>query len=428
MSDVATLRLVETGVAFLTGLDPGDAHGAAVDSRLRSAGLIPVNVDHAGEGHYYRINAPEHGTDVVASALAMMAPDQIELLLSAAPPVRGWEPVTGTLLLHDYGVGTASITWRPGEAHVLDEAAPALLDALREATERILRPLALDTTAALAHCFRDAPPAGEVMALLDSARDDLPAAGRTLWVWSHVRCSVPGAVDHESAARGAAGLLCPNDFHVLRHRDHTYAAGVAVSVTCSTEEHFSDGIALSRVIPRQDAWWALIWALDRALLTIQTTLPSVLHSPVGDLVAKGRAMQDVTTRVQLLQSRIDSILVNAGARELAVWQVLARAWALEVRTEAVARKLDYLRNAYAGVVEEINRRRTGQISVMIYLFTAVSVIASAVAVVQYTQGTPAADVATRLAVVAICIVAAAAAVASTLRVQQLRRRSKKSMR
>jgi hypothetical protein len=424
MSAVAQLRVIETGVAFLTGVEAIASATPVSPEALASAGLRPLQITGPAEGRYFRTTAADHGTNVIASAFATADPDSLAAALVSVDPVDGWVPAEASIVFHDFGVGTAWLTWESTRtSSVLDEETGTHLDALGSASAELLEPLIRDAAARLAQCFPAAPSPEGVVALLHSVHDSLPPYGKILWTWSHVRCSVPAAADHERAARTAAEVLCPNDFHVLRHRDHTYVAGVAVSVTCSHEERFSDGIALSRALPSQDAWWALIWALDRALLALQVKVDAgALHEPVRVLSDRARSLERVTSRIQLLRSRLDSILMNVGARELAAWETLATAWALETRVESVKRKLEFLQGTYQSVVDESSRRRSEQISIMIYLFTAVSVIASAVAVVQYAQGTPATDAVARLGVIVVCMLAAAAAVVSTMRAQQLRRR------
>ncbi len=416
------LRRIEAGVAFLTGIECPYPCSAEDQQRLISHDLVPLAGGSGPGSLYFTTDAAEHGTDVVPSAFATVPDAVIDTSLRASTGVDGWTPVQASIQLHDFGVGVAVVTWEPTRALGVDDAKDtAVIERLAHETEEIVRPLLDGSMDRLKACFPGTPRRDGVVSLLKSVEDQLPAFGRTLWVWSHLRMTVPAGVEHRIIGEQVASHVCPNDYTVLTHRDHTYATGVSVSVTCSSAGQFDDGVTLSRILPRQDAWWALVWALDRALLALQQDLDGASTTgSIASMVSRAQQIETVTARVQLLRSRIDSVLVNAGARDLAVWQSLAASWHLDLRIEVAQRKLLFLQNSYQSVLRETSRRRADQVSLMVYIFTAVSVIASAVAVVQYAQGAEAAGTTSRAMVLGICVLAAIAAVASTLRARRLR--------
>lgn len=418
---------IETGVAFLTGVEIAEHRRMALRSLLLEAGLVPLDAPATVSGTYYRSDSEDHGSAVLPSGLASCRPELLEDAVADAG-VPGWSARGGELTLHDYGVGTATLVWTPdaplvGAPEVLHPAVRTIVDA----TADLLAGPARSATGALTAAAARQQAGDGVRALLESAAELLPAPGAVLWVWTHIRCVAPGDVDHLEAATAVASEMCPNDFVTLRHRDHTFASGVAVSVTCSRPGHEPDGGVLSRIIPRQDAWWTLLWALDRSLLILQRDVDTAVRDlDARALAERARLIERVRARISLLRSRVDSVLVSAGARELAVWRSLAEPWFLDVRTASVERKLDALHSSYQAVLEEGVRRRTEQVSTMIYVFTAVSVVASIVAVVQYAQGDADGQLELRIGVLVVCVLAAVGAVMSTLRVRQLRREARPS--
>jgi hypothetical protein len=209
-----------------------------------------------------------------------------------------------------------------------------------------------------------------------------------LWIWNH--CRAEAAIGESLAAAGEelAQILCPNDYFLLRHRDHVYVAGVYTSVTVSRADCQQDGLALSTAIFQQDAWWALFWSLDRELLNLQLEIQNDLVGSLSlkDLKLRIRVISEISNRVQMRQSRVDSVLVAAGARDLDAWNLLAEAWKFNFRTDVVQRKIQTLRDVYLSTLQELSQVRSFRISIMIYAFTALGVVASAVGLVEFTQG------------------------------------------
>ena len=422
MAHEAELLRIETGVSFLTGIECSTPCSPEEQRLLVDHGLVPLQVAQRGTALYFTTAVPEHGTEVVPSAFATVPKDAVDSALTSAPTIGGWDAVGVEIALHDFGLGTAVVTWEPRNGHDITQASEVrVIASLAEATELLVRPLLETSMRGLRAALTRPPRRDGVVSLLRSVEHDLPPFGQALWVWSHLRLSSPRSSQHRQVADDVAAEFCPNDYQLLSHRDHTYATGVSVSVTCSASDRFDDGVALSRILPRQDAWWALVWALDRALLAIQQRLDeAVLADSLSAMAARARQIHTVTAGIQLLRSRIDSILANAGARELAVWTCLSESWHLDRRVEIVQRKLAFLHDGYQNVVVEMSRRRADQVSFMVYVFTAVSVIASAVAVIQYAQGGISSGVGYRATVLAVCVLAACGAVLTSLRAKELR--------
>ncbi len=246
----------------------------------------------------------------------------------------------------------------------------------------------------------------------------LPPVGEVLWLWHALRFT-SAAADHEAVARSVASVVCPNDFEVLRLRDHTFAAGVHASVVCSTQEQWQDGEFLARAPRRQDAWWTLFWRLDRVLLALQLRLEANLETQaLAELQTRADVLHDVSTRVSLLRSRLDSLNVASGARDISAWHVLGDAWDLPYRIAAVDQKLTLLTRAYADVLAQISNGRAARVNFMIYVFTAFSLVASVVAVAQFAQGSADTGAVVRLATIVGSLVAALAAVLLSVRTTQ----------
>lgn len=422
MAHAADLLRIETGVSFLTGVECSTPSSPDERQRLVEHGLVPMQGAQPGTSMYFTTAVPDHGTEVVPSAFATVPEDALSAALASTTPIDGWQAVGVAVALHDFGLGTAVVTWEPRHGHDVSEAVDVrVITSLAEATEPLLRPL-LDTSMRGLRAALTRPPRHDgVVSLLRSVEQQLPPFGQVLWVWSHLRLRSSASSQHRQVAEAVAAEVCPNDYKLLSHRDHTYATGVSVSVTCSAADSFDDGVALSRTLPRQDAWWALVWALDRALLALQQRVDdAILADSQSAMAARARQIHTVTAGIQLLRSRIDSILANAGARELAVWTCLSESWHLDRRVEMAQRKLTFLHDSYQSVVVEMSRRRADQVSFMVYVFTAVSVIASAVAVIQYAQGGISTGAGFRATVLAVCVLAACGAVLTSLRARELR--------
>jgi hypothetical protein len=249
----------------------------------------------------------------------------------------------------------------------------------------------------------------------------LPPVGDVLWLW-HMLLVSTSEKDHSRLARHLASVVCPNDSKLLEHRDHTLAAGVHASVACSLQGREGDARFLAKAPRLQDPWWTLFWRLDRVLLSLQLRLESSLdaHSP-GELRKRADILFDVSSRVNLLRSRLDSFLVSSGARDIAAWQVLGDAWDLPYRVEVVDKKMVLLRQAYSEAVTQISSGRTARVNFMIYVFTAFSLVASVVAVVQFAQGAVDNRFLVRLTVVLFSVVAALLAVMLSVRTTRIRR-------
>lgn len=418
---VAAVRL-ETGVAFLTGMELSGALTQEQRSALAESGLDPVSKGGPVAGPYFRADAIDHGTRVLPTGFAAPTERQIATLLASIPAIDGWEVASADVAVHDYGVATIVLTWLLHNSNItgIDDL-KSVLPLINDATFTALQPLAADVVSRLDSALGNSESAAGIAGLLDGVRDTVPRPGQLLWIWDHLVVEAPVGGDHTVVAVKVADALCPNDHGLLVHRDHTFAPGVGVSITCSAADLGHDGVALSRVLPQQDAWWTLMWALDRALLQLQDESHCGLrYASLEELAFRARQIASVTGRVRHLRTRVDSLLVSAGARELAAWHSLAEPWFLDVRANSVERKLDALAQSYRDVVEESKRRKADQIALMVYIFTAVSVVASVISVTQYAQGDQAGGLGVRLLILIVSIFAALGAVASTLRAQRLR--------
>jgi hypothetical protein len=126
------------------------------------------------------------------------------------------------------------------------------------------------------------------------------------------------------------------------------------------------------------------------------------------------AIRDVSERVGLYRSRLESILVSSGARDIAAWRILATAWDLTFRVEVVDRKLGQLQAAYQYSVARLAEIRNVRVAIMVYVFTALSLVSAVVTTVQYAEAGVNSSLTVRLIVLGVSVLAAAAAVGASL--------------
>lgn len=329
---------------------------------------------------------------------------------AAAP--AGWILDSAECDIHDFGVAIIILSWLPVkpktvEASELDE----LLQELNLASQKTLGDLPRQVTRACQEALSGHP------ARLDIARgldlDEvavLPPVGDVLWLW-HILLVITPKGDQSSVARNLAKIVCPNDYEVLEHRDHCLAAGVYASVDCSAQGREDDARFLVKAPRLQDPWWTLFWRLDRVLLALQLRLESSIdaHSP-EELRKRAAILSEVSARVNLLRSRLDSFLVSTGARDIAAWDTLGEAWDMPYRVGVVDKKIALLSDAYRDAVAQITNARASRVNFMIYVFTAFSLAASVVAVAQFAQGDVDHRVFVRLAILFVSVAAALTAV------------------
>ncbi|QIG44809.1 hypothetical protein G5V58_20315 [Nocardioides anomalus] len=426
------LRSVEMGATFLTGvevdvatslLDPTDE---GPGGRLARSSTVPMRSSHAaaqtGGGLFYAVSGSEHGTEVVPRTLATVDPGWLLDQADPSASPEGWTLRSVECDVHDYGVGMLVLRWEPHvDAAVAVPALDAVLAALTTASTVAVAELAPLVAHACADALHDDPARLDLSHGLDlESVAVLPPVGEVLWLW-HV-LTLTGA-DHPALARSVAAVVCPNDAEVLELRDHTLAAGVHASVVCSTPERWADGDFLARAPRRQDSWWTLFWRLDRVLLALQLRLEANLETQaLAELQTRAEVLHDVSTRVSLLRSRLDSLNVASGARDLRAWHALAAAWDLPYRIAAVDQKLTVLTRAYAEVLSQISNGRAARVNFMIYVFTAFSLVASVVAVAQFAQGSADTGAVVRLVTIVGSVLGALFAVLLSVRTTRAIRR------
>jgi hypothetical protein len=428
LGDIAgTVYRIETGGSFLTGVD--------IDSRAQSpegrrsleqlveatAGHVPIALASPGRGsshHFYSVTSAFHGTEVVSPALLVVDPDWLLRECRTRPAPPGWSPTGARLDIYDFGVATVVVDWAPsGVLHGGLDAIQDAVSTLDAHTGRILAGICVEVTEVLQHAAQSHPLRRESWIGLrrDPGNDLLPSEGVLLWTWNHCRAVAPAGVGVGGVAEAIAGRICPNRPEVLQHRDHAYAAGVFASVTCSSPGAEPDAGTLSRAKALQDPWWTLFWGLDRVLLALLTDFdwePRVAGA--RGVKARMLAIRDVSERVGLYRSRLESILVSSGARDIAAWRILATAWDLTFRVEVVDRKLGQLQAAYQYSVARLAEIRNVRVAIMVYVFTALSLVSAVVTTVQYAEAGVNSSLTVRLIVLGVSVLAAAAAVGASL--------------
>lgn len=324
--------------------------------------------------------------------------------------------------LHDFGVGAVTLRWEPATPQdCTTQELKGVIEALHDASWTAVSSLITEVSLACQEALVNDP------ARLDLARGlavenvaVLPPVGGALWLWHLLLISCPAATDHRALVDEVASVVCPNDHRVLHQRDHSFAAGVHASVACSVQGMESDATFLARALRTQDPWWTLFWRLDRVLLALQLRLESSLDKDdAAELKKRADLILEVSSRVDLLMSRLDSLLVASGARDIAAWEVLADAWGMPFRVGVVERKLVLLSRAYTEAVARISSNQSARVNFMIYVFTALSVVASVVAVADFAQGTNNSQIGVRLTIVLVSILAALVAVFLSIRTTRL---------
>lgn len=427
----ALVDRIETAVAFLTGVEIDVPASLASEqdmlasSVLRRTSKIPFGVPRRpGRSNRRAFDAAgsDHGTAVLPASLVDV-PGHWVLDRIGDVEAEGWRVVDALIEVHDFGVGTARLTWRPLHDRAVDlDELNRVVCALDAATQPLLSAPVAEVHADLEASLGNHPLRLDLGPILGPARKEhLPEPGTVLWVASHVLATA--AEGRKEAACRLIGRLAPNDYELLEHRDHVYAPGVSVSVTCSAPDRADDAVTLRRALLLQDAWWTLVWALDRLMLTLQLELVANLRElSERDLRFRAETIAAVVAHVSLYRSRIDSILASSGARDLAVWDKLATAWDLPFRLRSVDSKLHQLQTAHEEALEEAASRRRGRVDAMVFVFAAASVVASAVAVWQYAEDGPTDDSIVRLMVVAVALLLATFAIAGSLLVGRRRGR------
>ena len=393
---------IETGLSFLTGVEMASAalrpDGAGLMGKAFAVSEVPfctpAAAARAGKT-FYSVRGVDHGTGVLPESMAQVEPAWLEKHVDAAQTVVGWKIVSAEMALHDYGVGSMLLRWEPEhdpDGDDLLQLVDTLNAAAAQRAEVVVKLVSRAFTEAVATSSLLLPD------LLGPATGAERPTGVVLWVWNH--CLLSADNDLLAQVTEHARQLCPNSPQVMVHRDHVYAAGVYTSVTGSRSASRGDAVSLSRALWRQDPWWTLFWLLDRRLLDLQLRLDDSIDvgGKVRQLERRAGQLAAIAERVRLYRSRVESMLVSAGARELEAWQLTERAWALDFRREVVERKLAQLDDALQAAIDHVVRVRAARISLMIYVFTALGVVASAVALTQFARDPDSGGLVTRLAI------------------------------
>lgn len=423
-TDPAEVYRVETGICFWTGarFRPGTVLGSAAAG---TPGPVPFETSvlnlSGAKNRFFGIEDATHGTDAVARSMATVDPAWVFGRCTGETHDGAWAVSDAQVEIQDFGVGVLQLGWVPtSNRRGCDPV--ELRDAISDMDSAAHR-LAAEVVQAVCRALMDLLPAhagaGPAIATSDELRTVVvPVSGEVLWSSNHCRVV---ADDAPGTGRRLAEVVCPNDATFLDHRDHTYAVGVATSVTCSRPGLEHDAAVLTGVLRTQDAWWALYWALDRSLLASHLSAPARSTRRVAELRERIKSLDAVHERLVFYASRVDSLLVSTGARDLAVWNVLAHAWELPFRMQTVERKLERLRLASVSAVSQIQQAQASRINVMIFVFTALGVVASSISVAQFLQGEDENTLAIRLAVFALCLAIALAAVGASLGLRVRRR-------
>lgn len=417
---------VEVGATFFTGIEIDDASSVlgrvqeSAAERLSRCTSVPFRPARPSGNEtvdtYYAIDGDVHGSEVVPLVFASVEPAWLLSQLDV-DGLDGWVIVRAECDIHDFGVGMLVVTWAPtSDFDVEAEGLDVLLATLTAASSATLAGVVGTISAACQDTLCSDPRRMDLTHGLDiSAGEVLPTAGSILWLWHLLLVSTaPG--NQRVLATAVASAVCPNGFELVAHRDHAFAAGVHASVACS-ERNLEDDARYLWDAPRlKDAWWTMYWRLDRVLLGLQLHLKLTEASmSLQELERRATLLREVRSRVNLWRSRLDSILVASGARDNDAWQALGRAWRMDRHVEVVDRKMAVLDQSYSAAIDQIRAARSRRVDLMIYLFTAFSVVASVVAVAEYAQGSPDGRVAVRASIVLLSLVTAISALVLSLR-------------
>lgn len=426
------LESVDIIATFLTRVDlvaSSDISTGSVRQQLKpdeTPGSVPLRFavgDEARNRRLFNLIDADQGFDPFPKALAIVEESWLLEQFSDLGEGCSWSLVGAEVQMHDFGIATMRLRWCPPvvPSAYSEAGLNSALEHVDTHSWKIFQGATQVLTEALATSLPDVAPA-----VLADDHDELtkslfPHVGVALWSSLHISVAAMAGTEAD-VARAVARSVGPYDHTILEHRGHAYAMGVSRCVTISSPELAPKEIVLRRAMQQQDAWWTLYWALDRIL---QRTL-NTKHNRAKDAVAidVARELDEISAlsrRMAAYSSRVESMLVATGARDLKVWKLLSEHWELEFRKSSVEHKLRDLRLDLADVISVAEQQRANRINRLVLLFTAFGVVASSISVTEYINNSETGSLAIRLALLFGCIAVALASVGFTSRGSARRR-------
>ena len=230
-------------------------------------------------------------------------------------------------------------------------------------------------------------------------------AGHIMWVVKTLLIAPAG----ETAAirvREHVDALMVGTFDSVTVRQSTYHVGNLISVAVVPDVDDRDARAMLAVAAAMHNWWTGTWLLDALLMAIFGRSEELLD---GASIATLDALQDDLARLRRLASsvpaRIDTFLLGTTGREYAIWSAIASVWALDLNLNAIARKSSDLAILIDSAAAGARRQRDQRIGYVVAVFTAVSVVASALAMAAFVLSQSVLDkewIGLRVSIAAVC--------------------------
>ena len=252
--------------------------------------------------------------------------------------------------------------------------------------------------------------------------DVSPIAPPGQLLWLHRIYLVVTSEGLERAAARHACLL-PNFHDILTFDEFGYLPGADSSVILQPQDHRESASWLVRVLALQNAHYAAFMEIDQTLLR-QLVVFTVQTRTAGawQLEKLAAPILQMYEGVRLLRAKLETTVTHMGSVSAGIWDVTARVQRDEHVMSSVNDKLDALQQIHASRTAAQASARARRLNQTVMVFTAVSVVASLAAVIDFafseTLSTP--DIIRTLVILVVTLSCALVVVMGT---QEGRRRS-----
>jgi hypothetical protein len=238
-------------------------------------------------------------------------------------------------------------------------------------------------------------------ALADEASDAKPSDP---WYWSlGDESSSPGAIDrplwlhrtyHLLAQDGstadlaqASRMLTPNFADEHTFSDFTFRPGIDVSVLVRSHNSIDSCEWIMDLMAHEHAYLAAISEVDRSVLQAMSSLSrSDGSSRPRTSDVEANAISRTIETVRLFRNRMDTVLSNLGGASVHIVRSLQSVWATDQVVTSLDSKLETLQSLHRLRTEATTAHRARTLNRIALVFTAVSVVASAAALVDFSFG------------------------------------------
>lgn len=325
------------------------------------------------------------------STRAQLVPDVLarsHLTTADAQPVaaeHGWSISSASLALHDLACGSVVYDLQYGSR--LDATDTAAYVASLERVTESLEPSVVRIAAQFApHLWAAVGPlrVGGENGLLNQVSHTAPIPTATsLGSTRTVVISVDGPGERRLAEELAVEIL-PATYETCDVGSSRYYVGNLFTIGIVEGSKTRDSDALIRITELMHHLWTGTWLLDASLLRASAAARAKLRS--ATLKQLERLQDDLGELQQitgLIPSRVDTCLLNTTGREFAIWAALSRVWVFDMNLTAIHRKTEDLARVLESASLAARRNREQRLTAVLGVFTAVSVVASIVAILVF---------------------------------------------